>query len=453
MAINKVPGEVLLEIFGFYMVLSHEEDAWHTLVHVCRRWRYVVFGSPRRLDLRLLCTNLNGTLTKALDIWPELPIVIDVLYGKRIQPPSVPDVVSLLKRRDRVCKIAIHKIPNSLLKEVAAMSEPFPALIELGLWSSEEDPPILPDSFLGGSFPRLRSLTLWGIQFPAIGKLLSSTRHLDTLSLGSVPHSGYISPEAMVAILSPLTRLKSLRLDFETLHFGTHGAIQPSPALTRVVFPALTTIQFSGTRECLEDMVSRIDAPLDSITVTLFDDLVFDFPLLRDFIARTKILDSPHRVDTSFSISNAEICLFQRKGDIDFKVLELVIFDATIDAQPSVLAQSCGSFLPPLPSLEHLGISGDLLLGWQDEVGNTPWIGLLRPFTTVKDLILDERAALSVASALQELVGKQVTEILPALQNIFLEGFQASGSVPEGIGNFVAARELSCRPVIVRHRE
>jgi hypothetical protein len=29
-------------------------QAWHTLVHVCRKWRTVVLGSPRRLDLRLL---------------------------------------------------------------------------------------------------------------------------------------------------------------------------------------------------------------------------------------------------------------------------------------------------------------------------------------------------------------------------------------------------------------
>jgi len=450
-AISKLPGEVLLEIFSFYMAPSHEEDAWHTLVHVCRRWRYVVFDSPRSLDLRLAI--VNRRLVKTLDIWPELPIVLHVHYGKRIQPPNVPDVVSLLERRDRVCKISVDKIPNSLLKEVAAMTAPFPALIELGLWSSEQDPPTLPDSFLGGSLPRLQSLNLWGIPFPAIGKLLSSTRDLVTLTMGSVPRPGYISPKAMVAILSPLTRLKSLHLDFETPQFWIHGTTQHSPALTRVVLPALTTFQFSGNREYLEGIVSRIDAPLDSIAVTIFDELIFDIPLVRDFIGRTKILNAPHRVDTSFSISNAGISLFQRKGDIDFKVLDFVIIDSAPDAHLSSLAQSCGSFLPPIPSLEHLGISGELSSGGQDGVENAQPMELLRPFITVKGLVLDKAAALSVAPALQELVGEQHREILPALQNIFLEGFQSSGSVPEGIGKFVAARELSGRPVIVRHRE
>ena len=460
--INELPDEALLEIFGFYMAhplpSPSYEDAWHTLVHVCQRWRYVVFGSPCRLDLRLVC--VERRLVKTLDIWPELPIVLCVDYGRMVQPPRITDIVSVLKRRDRVCKVTIDNIPNSLLKELATMSQPLPVLIELELSSLEEDPPIFPDSFLGGSLPRLRSLNLWGIPFPAIGKLLLSTRDLVALSLGFIPHSGYISPEAMVAILSELTRLKSLYLSsFEIPQFWTHRASQRPPALTRVILPALTTFHYSSNSNYLEDMVPRIDALLDCIAVTLFDQPVFDIPLLGDFIGRTKILYAPYRVNISFSIGNAGISLFQRKGDIDFKVLDFVIFYSpmifysTQDSHLWSLARSCSLFLPPLPSLEHLVISGDLPSGGQHEVEATQWMELLRPFMTVKDLVLDELAALSVAPALQELVGERHREILPALQNIFLEGFQSSGSVPEGIGNFVAVRGLSGRPVIVRHRE
>jgi len=424
----------------------------------CKRWRYVVFGSPRRLDLRLAC--VNRRLEKTLDIWPELPIVLGVYHGEMVQPPSITDVISVLKRRDRVCKIAIDNVPNSLLKAVATMSGPLPVLTELELSSLRKDPPIFPDSFLGGSVPSLRSLNLWGIPFPAIGKLLLSTRDLVTLSLGFVPRSGYISPEAMVAILSELMRLKSFYLSsLEIPQFWTQGENQRPPVLTRVVLPALTTFRYSGNRKYLEDMVSRIDAPLDSIAVTLFDQAVFDIPLLRDFIGRTKILNAPHRVDISFSIGNAGIFLYLRKGDIDLKVLDLVIvypamiFYSTQGSHLWSLAQGCSLFLPPFPGLEHLGISGDLPSGGQHEVEATQWMELLRPFMTVKDLVLDEPTALSVASALQELVGERVAEILPALQTIFLEGFQSSVPVPEGIEKFVAARELSGRAVIVRHRE
>ena len=453
--IDQLPDEVLLEIFSFYMALSGGEDAWHTLVHVCQRWRYVVFGSPRRLDLRLFCKNLNGTLTKSLDIWPELPIAIRVYYAKALQPPSVTDVISVVKRNDRVCKISIINAPSSLLKEVAAISEPFPALIELELLASSyaADPPILPDSFLGGSVPHLRLFNLSGISFPAIGKLLSSTRDLVTLYLGSIPPSGYISPEAMVNMLSPLTRLKAIHLNFlDCPHFVIHGASQRPSVLARVILPALATFSFSGLdRSYLEEVVSRIDAPLDCIDVTLFNQPVFDIPLLRDFISRTKIFNAPHRADTSFSNGNASISLFRRKRDIDFKVLELTIFYDD-NSHLSSRLRSCSSFLLPLLSLERLSIY-DLPSGRWQEVENTHWMELLRPFIAVKDLVLNEPTILSIASVLQELVEDQVADILPALQNIFLEGFESSGPVPEGIGKFIAARELSGRTVIVHYRE
>ena len=251
--INKLPDEVLLDIFGFctahpLLPPSHEEDAWHTLVHVCRRWRYVVLGTPRRLNLRLLCTIRR--LVKTLDIWPELPIVVYVDDWETFPTPKVTSVISVLKRNDRVCNIIIGNVPRSLLRQLATMTEPFPDLIELELASYEYwgDPPNLPDSFLGGSVPRLRSLKLWGISFPGIGRLLLSARDLVTLSLGFTPKSGYIEPEVIVDILPALARLKSLYLSFETPQFWIYGASRhpPGTMLPRVVLPTLTTFDFAG---------------------------------------------------------------------------------------------------------------------------------------------------------------------------------------------------------------
>ena len=436
---NEVPDEVLLGIFGFCMVYplpppSCKEDAWHTLVHVCQRWRYVVFGSPRRLNLRLLC--INRRRVKTLGIWPELPIVVHIDNRALL---SITNVVSVLKRNDRVCKIVIDNVPSPLLEGLAKMAEPFPALIELELTSFNGDPPMLPDSFLGGSVPSLRSLLLWGISFPGLGRLLLSTRDLVTLSLNFFPPSEYILPEAMVAILSTLARLASLHLNFETRQFWTPG--RPPPALTRVVLPALTTFRFRGNGVYLDDIMSRIDAPLEFIAVTFSHQLVVsDIPMLRDFISRTKIPNLADQADIYFLTRTATISLFQKKGDIDFKVLYLE-FPFSSDAI---------ALLPPLPSLDQLSIHNSSSV-FQHVTKNTQWIEILRPFITVKDLALSEPVAWSAASALQELVG--VTEVLPALQTIFIEDLQSCGSVPKGIAKFIAARELSGRPVVVHHRE
>jgi hypothetical protein len=456
-AINKLSDDSLLEIFSLYMACSlspqiYKEDAWHTLVHVCRRWRSVVFGSPRRLDLQLFCANKR--LLKTLDIWPDFPIVIHADKLKINEPPSITNAISSLKRNDRVCKIGIDNVPNSLLKELGTTSDPFPALIELRLMLFEEDPdpPIPLDSFLGGPVPHQLS----SIPFPAIGKLLLSTRNLVTLSLDLAEHSGYISPEAMVTILSVLTRLKSLCIIFLGVKSRGASRRQDHPTLTRVVLPALTYFYYHGNRKYLEGIVSRIEAPLDSIVVSFSNELVIsDIPLLRDFIGLTKIPDVSHQADISFSNISTEISLSQRNGDFDFEVE--FSFSRYRLAELSLIAQACKSFLPPLPNLHQLGIyffdRKYLGLYWQCRAKNSQWIDLLRPFIAVKDLTLGEPVVESVASALQEIVGERVTEILPALRNIFLESFELPGSVPNGIAKFTAARELSGRPVIVYHQE
>jgi hypothetical protein len=294
-----------------------------------------------------------------------------------------------------------------------------------------------------------------------MGKLLLSTRDLVNLALELFPVSGFISSEAMVDILSALTKLKTFRLNFDPskhFHSWTHEARQRPPALTRVVLPALTKFDYEGNSEYLEGIVSRIDAPLDRIAVTFTNNqlMVSDISSFSDFIGRTKIPNGPYRADTFFSRFNVEISLFQRKGASDLKVLSLCIpcLWYSVDSQLSSLAQACHTLLPPLPSLELLGLyNSNLLQHAEVENLNTRCMELLLSFTTVKDLVLHEVVGSSVASSLQELVAERGTEILPALQNIFLEGFQPSGLIPEGIAKFISARELTGHPILVHHRE
>jgi hypothetical protein len=73
MTIDKLDDDSLLYIFYLYVDKSYR--AWYTLVYVCQRWRTLVFGSPRYLNLQLFCTE-NIQAKKMLDIWPALTIVI-----------------------------------------------------------------------------------------------------------------------------------------------------------------------------------------------------------------------------------------------------------------------------------------------------------------------------------------------------------------------------------------
>ena len=87
----------------------------------------------------------------------------------------------------------------------AEMQVPFPDLKLDWLGSNDGTAPVIPDSLLGGSAPHLQFILLHGIPFPGLPKLLSSTTCLVKLLLQDIPHSGYISPQAMATCLSTPT--------------------------------------------------------------------------------------------------------------------------------------------------------------------------------------------------------------------------------------------------------
>jgi len=89
-------------------------------------------------------------------------------------------------------------------------------------------------------------------------------------------------------------------------------------------------------------------------------------------------------------------------------------------------------------------------LVWKsDAIENTLWLELLPPFTAVKNLYLAEEFAPGIAAALEELVGGRITEVLPSLQNIFIQELKPQGPFREHIEQFVAARQLSGHPVAI----
>jgi hypothetical protein len=229
-SIDVLPDDVLLAIFDFcvdqdvaqgpFLRLLFAEptkkkiEAWQLLVHVCRRWRCIVFGSPLRLNLQLLCT-AKTPARDTLDVWPALPLFIRSRGND--QTESVDNIIAVLEHSDRVCQIDLKAVRSRHWEKVsAAMQEPFPELTHLKLHSSRHDEtvPALPGSFLGGSAPRLQELKLDRVPFPGLPKLLLSTTYLVTLHLEIIPHSGYISPEAMVTCLSVLGSLEDLCLFF-----------------------------------------------------------------------------------------------------------------------------------------------------------------------------------------------------------------------------------------------
>jgi hypothetical protein len=451
--INILPDDVFLEIFSFclhdpFMEFFEHTVEWQGLVQVCRRWRQIIYESPRYLDLLLYCSEGLGTPVKNLSCWPAFPIAMGHRY-----PRDENDVIALLKHSDRVRFISLSLMRPQSGKVVAAMQEPFPVLTHLELCATgnigvpDELPVVLPvpGGFLGGSAPCLRLVKLAGIPFPELPTHLLSFRDLVFLHVDKIPPNGYISPDAMVAGLAVLTKLQTLRITFRFWRpFPEQRTGHPDPPM-RVILPALTSFSFGGECSYLEDLVAQIDTPqLDSIDITYYDLEDSLVPQLSEFIANRSDLKPSRFRDAEIFFDNSKMIsfCFRHGTDPDESISAMHIISKErpgIDEQVWDMAQLLSQTSTMLSDVVRLEINAG---PWQlkdHNMDDVEWLELLLPFTAVETLCISEECAASVAHAFDVGLAPQV---LPALGLLFLEG-QPARTIKELFTIFRACGRLT----------
>jgi hypothetical protein len=135
--IDVLPDDVLLEIFDFCTTYPNVEekaeiDAWQPLVHVCQRWRNLVLGSPRRLNLQLYCTPKTPAKDR-LDIWPAFPLFV---VGDMTLSSGMDNIIAALGQSDRVRHVNLDFAGWQLKQVLAMMQVPFPVLTNMALYSN-----------------------------------------------------------------------------------------------------------------------------------------------------------------------------------------------------------------------------------------------------------------------------------------------------------------------------
>ena len=144
--------DILLNIFRLY--LDDAPRFWPILTHICRRWRQVILCSPLGLQLRLYCT--HGTpVSKNIDSWPPLPLVIEYGGSLSLNPPVPEDednIIAALKRSCRINSISLT-LTDSLLRKLSTISGQFSKVEELVLLSHDNPQLTLPSAFQGGERP------------------------------------------------------------------------------------------------------------------------------------------------------------------------------------------------------------------------------------------------------------------------------------------------------------
>jgi len=450
--IDTLTDDALLEIFDFCRAIGTsklEKDEmedpmwWETLVHVCQRWRKIIFASPRHLDLHVTCSGTTQTRT-SLDIWPPFPIKI-AWYQPRIceSDKEYENIIAALEHHDRIDEILFSSVTRSTLKRfVTAMQEPLVALTNLRIESSilEWRGIVLPEAFFSVSAPSLRSFSSSGISFPSFPSFITSARDLVDLHLEYIPTSECTAPEVIVASLTALPNLKQLSIgfDYDPQHRPILG--NPPPP-SRAVFPALTFFSFDGINKYLEDLVARIDTPLLNKLHLTFRDPIRHTYQLYQFSARTESVKLFTRAHVVFYGPSRKIILEGPNFDLEVYCSEFAASMMWRVHRRFSSLIACVERLDVRSTHSTLAIPGDL----------TPaqLLELFRQFSAVQSLYVSANMNRLVVSALNKSTGDMAKKVLPALREVFLERLEPSGSLWEGIQQFVTARQHSDHPVAI----
>ena len=438
------------------------------MVHVCQRWRGIIFESPLHLFLHLSCS--NGTPVKQnLIFWPvTLPLTVDYNFELFDLPPGDEDnVTAALKHPGRVHRIRIL-VSGPLTRKLATlMQRSFPALTFLDLawdYNDLQDSRglmvlVFPSRFLGGSAPNLQYLRLKSVSFPGLPAFLLSARNLVTLKLEEIGQGGYISPEAMVGGLAVLTKLTTLSISFYNEdHLPEERTRLPDPPM-RDVLPALINFHYRGWTEYLEDLLTQIDTPrLETLRIEYLAVHVLA-PQLSRFIDRTENLriDQCRRAEVGFSFRDSYV-EFEHPGECHQARLSLKVLNTDwLEGQISEMVHILGQLVAVFSNVDHLFAHGDHLGDHMDaeDTGHPECLPFFRLFPAVESLHLSENVAVSIASALEEnAYSEEVIDVFPALHLLWLdedeEDYDKDYCKPVGsIERFLSSRQLSGRPVTV----
>jgi hypothetical protein len=400
-SINILPDVVLLDIFDFCRINKLPVQLWictwkwDVLVHVCRRWRRLIFASLHRLHIKLSCT--PGTPVRThLNSWPAFPIIVDYGDDSELTPSDEDNVIAALAHSNRIYALELAATKTQLEKLVRVMQEPYPILKRLVL-TSDSNMPDLPDRFLSGSVLSLHALELESISFPLLPALLSSATDLVILYLYDIPNSAHIAPMALVAALIGLTRLWYLhiRLNSEELHPYWPDQESPHPA-TWATLPALQFLLVCGGFEYLEDFMAQIDTPQLNALALFFhwhQEVIYEVPQLSAFINRSdnlkKVLPSQclFMVDKDDNVHLLIGKTASGQTDLWDPESEPGIFIGIecegIEAQISHVAHVLSWIFPVLPDIVHFNMDSVLFMSERVYLDSVEWLQLLHQFSSI----------------------------------------------------------------------
>jgi hypothetical protein len=243
-----------------------------------------------------------------------------------------------------------------------------------------------------------------------------------------------------------MANLKSLAIGFAFPQSPPDLESRRPPPPTCTVLYALTCFKFKGVSEYLEDLVAQIDAPLlDFIQIVLFDRLAFNFPQLTRLMRHAIKFQVPNEVCVYFIPDGIQVKSLPPRGGSHEEFRLEIIFRMLNWELSALAAKVFASFLPSICMVDHLYIFCTEYLVSKVNATYMQWLENFRPFIAVKSLYVYQELAQSIV------LWEGSTDVLPALETLFLKGLQPSGRTQEAIEQFITTRRLLGHPVAVSH--
>ncbi|KAH9978405.1 hypothetical protein BJV74DRAFT_953400 [Russula compacta] len=435
LTIDNIPDEVLLDIFDSYrqhftndQSVWNKKHKWFKLMHVCRRWRCIIFASSTRLDLCLFVSNSNPGNIKTIfsPHLPPLPVAIDydclpADTDSHMKPKKFGWMLAALKRCNHVRGITFSGSTFDFDTLFEATKRPFPILEDLDLcyFDRRIAELKLPATFLKGSAPHLRRLKLHRISLTSISSsLLSSATMLTELCLR------IYAPYPTTLLLAHLQDMHCLRhlelkLRIWKMSSSINGPMPPTNPEDTFLLSKLTSFHYEGPILFLGALVAGFTAPFLRDVHFIFDDDDDDDDDKVPILHLPRFLDGVEKLYPSVRmISEGDYFRISLLSHSESMNHSTPSFRFSSPCSPESIMRMSAALSAKLATVEELLMVfiGDSYEIWDDDVS---LLGFLRHFRSVKVLRVEHEDInlLAIARILQP-DDDSVLDLLPMLEEI-----------------------------------
>ena len=384
---------------------------------------------------------------------PPLPLVID-FFRRDITAEDEEGIFLALEQRSRIRRIRLEIPILNLQKLIVYINEEYPILEYLTmapLFSDKSANVKLPETLRA---PHLRHLGLFGFTIPRGSQLLPAAVGLVTLCLAIADPSSYLHPTVLLQWITFMPQLKTLVVLFyfpvPNLDVERQLSRLPSLGLGHIALPNLRHFWFRGVSAYVEAFVRRIFAPrLQKLQILFFEQLTFSIPHLVQLMNTAEDLRFSDG-KLQFFDEHVDVEVYPREeaeDETEVYAFHMRVHCWHLDWQVSSVAQILNALGQVFSAVERLTLVHEVHSQSSKEhndVDRIEWHKLLKPFSNVKTLCIDDGLVEELSRCLQLEDGEDPLELLPELQELEYSG---SGDTDDAFTPFIDARQNAGRSV------